>query len=477
MKLWFKIFISSLFLVIAAINATALVVLFNNNEKTVIRERSRAVSSHEFICASISNNITYERMKSDAFMLSKNSVDSVIEKIVTQQLEENSLAVILDSENNALYYGEKEPDIEVLSKSISNENDIASIIIDCDNNSYMCVGSIINLEGKNYKLFTANDITDVYTEQNKELIFVQIISVILAAVIAVILLFLIKFLFRPLGRINKSIKEIADGDYSLRIEKKGSEEFKQLIGNINLMAASIEENYKRIESIADDRKRFIDSLSHEMKTPLTSILGFADILRIKRNISPTELNEYSSIIVEESKRLKALSGKLMELVSSGESELELKPIQTDTVINDLKTVFEPIMKAKSITLHCNVESLVIEVDEDLFKSLLYNFLDNAVKASFENGTIELSCKEINGFAVITVKDYGIGISEEDKKRIFEPFYMADKSRSRKMGGAGLGLALCAEIAKRHNAVIKLTSELHKGTEISIHIKAIGGKSI
>ena len=79
--------------------------------------------------------------------------------------------------------------------------------------------------------------------------------------------------------------------------------------------------------------------------------------------------------------------------------------------------------------------------------------------------------------MITVKDYGIGISEEDKKRIFEPFYMADKSRSRKMGGAGLGLALCAEIAKRHNAVIKLTSELHKGTEISIHIKAIGGKSI
>lgn len=474
MKLWFKVFISALFLVIAAINATALVVLSNNQKMTITRERSRAVSSHEFICASISNNITYERMKSDALMLSKDDIDSVIERIVSQQLEENALAVILDNENNSSYYGNQKPDIKILSEKIKSENDIVSIILDCGEGTYMCVGSMSNIEGKSYKVFTANNITEVYAERNRDLIFVQIISVILAAVIAVILLLLIKLLFRPLGRINKSINRIAGGDYSLRIGKSGSEEFQQLADNVNSMAASVEENYNRIESIAEDRKRFIDSLSHEMKTPLTSILGFADILRIKKNISPEELNEYSSIIVEESKRLKALSGKLMELVSSGESELELKPVRTDIILNELGIVFEPIMKAKSLILNCQIETLIINADADLFKSLIYNFLDNAVKASYEGGTIELSCHRDGEFAIITVRDYGIGISDEDKKRIFEPFYMADKARSRKLGGAGLGLALCAEIAKKHNAEIELTSELNKGTAISIRIKQLGG---
>lgn len=476
MKLWFKVFISALFLVIAAINATALVVLSNNQNMTIIRERSRAVSTHEFICVSISNNITYERMKSDAFMLSKDDIDKVIERIVSQQLEENALAIISDSENNISYYGNQKPDIKMLSEKITDENDIASIILDFGENTYMFVGSISNIEGEKYKIFTANNITEVYTERSKELFFVQIISVILAVVIAVILLLLIKLLFRPLGKINKTINKIAGGDYSLRINASGSEEFKQLANNVNSMAVSVEENYNRIESIAEDRKRFIDSLSHEMKTPLTSILGFADILRIKKNITPTELNEYSSIIVEESKRLKALSGKLMELVSSGDSKLKLNPVRTDTILNELSIVFEPIMKAKSITFSCYIEPLIINADADLFKSVIYNFVDNAVKASYEGGRIELNCHSDGKYVIITVRDYGMGIAADDKKRIFEPFYMADKARSRKLGGAGLGLALCAEIAKKHNAKIVLESELGKGTAISICIKQIGDKS-
>ena len=136
MKLWFKVFISALFLVIAAINATALVVLSNNQHMTITRERSRAVSSHEFICASISNNITYQRMKSEAFMLSKDDIDKVIEHILSQQLEENALAIISDSENNISYYGEEKPDIKTLSEKITSEDNLASIILDCGENTY-----------------------------------------------------------------------------------------------------------------------------------------------------------------------------------------------------------------------------------------------------------------------------------------------------------------------------------------------------
>lgn len=474
MKLWFKVFISSLFLIIAVINVTAVVVLSNNQSLMISRERSRALSTHEFICASISNRITYERLKSDAFMLTKSDIENAVEKIASQQLEKGYLIIMRDSGGTASYYGDVKLNIEALSNNLKDENNVASMILDCDGKSYICVGSTSKLESENYTIFTANDISEVYEERDRELVFVQIMSVIFAAVIAVILLIIIKVLFRPLGKINASINEIAKGDYSRRLETKGSEEFRGLSENINAMAFSVEENYNRIESIAEDRKRFIDSLSHEMKTPLTSILGFADILRIKRNISPEELNEYSSIIVEESKRLRALSGKLMELVSSGNSELELKPARTDVILGELKTVFEPMVRAKNIQLKCEIEPLIINADSDIFKSLIYNLFDNAVKASYDDGIVELSCRADGEYAVITIRDHGVGISDEDKKRVFEPFYMADKARSRKMGGAGLGLALCAEIAKKHNAEIDLESELGKGTLVSVRIKHIGG---
>ena len=111
------------------------------------------------------------------------------------------------------------------------------------------------------------------------------------------------------------------------------------------------------------------------------------------------------------------------------------------------------------------------------KSLLYNLVDNAIKASPEKEAVGFSCKEDNGCALIAVSDHGRGIARDEQEKVFEPFYMTDKSRSRKAGGAGLGLALCAEIAEKHNAVISLQSEEGKGTTVTVKLKAeSGGKA-
>lgn len=473
--MWFKIFNSSLFLVIAVINITAAAILANNQSLMISHERSRAVSDHEFICATLKNNITYERMKSDLFAMSKKEIDKVVESTILRQADENTLVVIYDEKGEVTRYGEDRPDISDLRSAIKGKDDIFSVVADSGEKSFLCVGSQITLDGQMYTIVTEDDITDIYTERDRELMFVQIISVAFASVTAVILLIIIKVFLSPLADINRSINDIANGDYSKRLKVRGSEELRSLSANINEMAGSIEENYNRIEAVAEERKRFIDSLAHEIKTPLTSILGFADILRIKKNITPEELGEYSSIIVDEAKRLRTLSGKLMELISSGNSELEMKPVGTDMILNDLKIVFMPIAKAKNISLTVSCESLMINADEDIFKSLIYNLLDNAVKASYDGGEILLSCRRDGEYAVISVQDSGIGISEEDMEHIFEAFYMADKSRSRKQGGSGLGLALCAEIAKKHNAKIGLQSTLGKGTTVRIRIKTAGGK--
>lgn len=475
MKLWFKIFISSIFLVIAAVNITAAAVLSNNQNILITRERSRQLSNHEYICASIKNKVIYERLKSDRFLLDDDDIRSVINKSALNQFQNISVVIKCMENNSNTYTSGKLPDTSALEENISDENNIVSTITDNKHRSYILAGSKITLEGKKYIIITAADISEIYAERDRELIFIQIISVLCAATVAVVLLVIIYVFLRPLGRINASIKEIADGNYDKRLEYKGSEEFSLLSRNINTMAEAVEKNYKRIESVAYERKRFIDSLSHEIKTPLTSILGFADILRIKRAITPEELNEYSSIIVEEAKHLRSLSEKLMELVSAGNGDLDLRPVRADMLLGELQTVFIPIMKTKSITLSCRLEKAVINADEDIFKSLIYNLIDNAFKASSEGSVIELYCESNSKNVTITVKDHGIGIADEDKKRIFEPFYMADKSRSRKQGGAGLGLALCAEIAKKHGAKLELESEPGKGTAIRVIIRSAGGE--
>ena len=274
----------------------------------------------------------------------------------------------------------------------------------------------------------------------------------------------------PLTRLNRATKRIAGGDYSERIQIKGRDELSELAENMNIMADSVEENIMLLSETAENRRQFINNLTHEMKTPLTSILGFADIIRIKRNITSKELSEYSGIIVEEAKRLKNLSGKLMELITVGETNLEFVSISSRELVNQIQLVLKPILDKNDITLMTQCDENILTVDCELFKSMILNLIDNAIKASKSGKTIYLTGTSGLPFSqsfTITVRDEGIGIAAEELNKITEPFYMVDKARSRKAGGAGLGLALCKRIAEIHNADFQISSTLGTGTTITI----------
>lgn len=334
----------------------------------------------------------------------------------------------------------------------------------------MTVCSSLNLEGSSYALITSTDISDIYLLRTQQTETVRQISIITAAVISLILLISVIFLLRPLSRINIYTKAIAGGNYNIRIKCRGSIEFCELSENMNVMADSIESHAARLEKIAEDRQTFIANLAHEMKTPLTSILGFADLLHIKKNVSDKERSEYAGVIVEETKRMRALSGKLMELITLGSTETEKKSVSLPDMINETGLALTPLLNKSSVTLMCRSEQIIISADEELFKSLLYNLIENAVKASAIGQQIILNAVVgENDSVIISIKDSGIGMSKEDAQKVFEPFYMVDKSRSRKAGGAGLGLALCVKIAKLHNATLTIDSELGKGTTVYINI--------
>lgn len=475
MKLWQKIFLSSLCLIIAAVNVISIVLLNNSHRLLIEREQEHATNEYEYFAASFANTVVYERLKTDKIILSSDNVRNIASDIVRGRSQGQSAAAIYDSEKKLIestnlpeLFNSKDFRSYISSLNVSGSSyDIR--IFKCDKIHYMTVCSSVRAENVDYLVMTATDVSEIYTLRDRQTDFVRKIGLISAAVISLILLVTVIFLLRPLSRLNIYTKAIAGGNYKIRIRKRGSREFRELAENMNIMADSVQSNAARLEKIAEDRQTFIANLAHEMKTPLTSILGFADLLRIKKNVSDRERQEYAGVIVEETKRMRALSGKLMELIALGGTETDKKPVSLPSMIHDTETSLTPILVKKSVSLICDSENITIYADEELFKSLLYNIIENAIKASDMGQQIILRAGMSQGNAVIAVTDHGIGMSEEDARKVFEPFYMVDKSRSRKAGGAGLGLALCVKIAELHNAILTIDSHLGEGTTIYIII--------
>ncbi len=474
MKLWQKIFLSSLFLIIVAVNVISVTLLNNSHRLLLEREQTHAINEHEYFAASFSNAVVYAKVADEKIALNPGEIRNIASGIVEGSGRMRDSAVYDSSEQLIAVNGMDEilPDISRSGfiSDIDSTGDNYSVSVYGTADGYkLIVGSALSAEGSDYRILTATDISEIYAMKKRQTDFVRKVSVISAGAISLILLVTVLVMLSPLGRLNVYTKEIAEGNYRIRIRPRGSREFRELAGNMNVMADAVQSHAARLEQIAEDRQTFIANLSHEMKTPLTSILGFADILRIKKQVSDSERIEYAGVIVEETKRLRSLSGKLMGIVAMNGTEIEKKPVRLADMISETKTALVPLLAKREIRLECQSQDITISADEELFKSLLYNIIENAVKASPKGETVILNAAMYEGDAVITVTDHGIGMTPEVVKKAFEPFFMADKSRSRKAGGAGLGLALCRKIANLHSAKLEISSVPNEGTTVFITI--------
>lgn len=361
-------------------------------------------------------------------------------------------------ENNTAYVGD-----------MTYTSEVSTLVTERNEKNYIICGSHLTVDFNDYAVFCVTDITSLYDEYTNLFLTAQVFSIVFAVVLASLLIFILTRLMSPLSKINSFLKEFSGGEYGIRLDESGSAEFKELKKNINVVAKSVEENTDRIEEIAESRKRFVDNFAHEMKTPLTSIMGFADIMRIKRTLDDKKRQEYSGLILEEARRMKALSSKLLEIAAADNASLDLEDIPVRRLFEEVYVSVVPILHQNKMkmTVAMSDPELVIRADRELFKSLLYNLIDNAIKASKEGDEIALTCQTVKNRILISVTDKGIGMSGEVIKKVTEPFFMADKARSRSRGGAGLGLSLCSDIAKRHGAVLKIKSEQSKGTTVTV----------
>jgi len=277
----------------------------------------------------------------------------------------------------------------------------------------------------------------------------------------VIILIAVRGIVKPIKRISKASKEVAKGNFDIEVKVQSEDEIGQLTSDFNLMA-------KELKSIEVLHKDFVSNVSHEFKTPITSIKGFAKLIRDGK-ITEDQLMEYSDIIVKESERLSLLSSNLLKL-----SELDSKVIREEASefslaeqIRKTILILQPQWEKKEIEFSIDMEETRITATDNLLQEVWLNLIQNAIKFSCPGGIVEIKLHKCGDKVKVVVADKGPGIDDEDKNRIFDRFYKGDKSRSR--DGNGLGLVIAKRIVELSNGKIYVDSQKGKGTAFTVEL--------
>ncbi len=355
--------------------------------------------------------------------------------------------------------GITQEDFKILLKTNNSKYILRKI-----NTKYFCLMSAqIQLNEPMLYMINAYDMSYIFEEKQAQIQSHFMLNICLVAVSGMAIAALSFALTRPLLKLNKVSKDIANGAYGQRTRIASKDEIGQLSLSFDRMADAVEQNIIELNEQVDNRDRFIAAFSHEIKTPVTSIMGYADMMRQSPMDQEQQLR-YASILYQESKRVEAMSQKMMMLLNITSDGISVQSIPIESFIKKLwisrKTSFPNVEFIQM------VENANVLAEPDLLFSLISNLLDNARKAEPKDNIIRLNGRVEGTKYMIEIRDHGVGIPSEDIPHIQEMFYMADKSRSRASGGAGIGLYLCSKIAQMHGSELKIESTPDIGTCVS-----------
>ena len=318
-------------------------------------------------------------------------------------------------------------------------------------------------------LGNVREITQLYITKTEQFHIVQKLMLGLIFINGILILGLSLWLTYPIKKLSQATKRMASGDLHVRLDIKSTDEIGRLSQDYNDMADTLEKNITELKEASERQEDFVGSFAHELKTPLTSMIGYADMLRSKK-MSAEQNFMAANYIFQEGKRLEALSLKLMDMIVLKKQNFVLKKIPVVDLLESVQGVVQPVLESKNNELLLSAQDAVIYAEPDLMKTVCINLIDNAIKATDDGGQIVLTGECVEDGYRICIRDAGRGIPKEELSKITEAFYMVDKSRSRASGGAGLGLAICSEIIKLHQGKMTFESELGKGTTVTILLK-------
>lgn len=264
-----------------------------------------------------------------------------------------------------------------------------------------------------------------------------------------------------MGDAIAAMERIARGDFSVFLPVDEHNPFSGIAESVNKMA-------RELGTMENLRQDFVSNVSHELQSPLTSIIGFAALLK-SDSLTPEQRTHYIDVIETEARRLSKLSENLLRLSSLESSAQPLNPssFSLDRQIRNAALALEPQWTAKNLELSLSLDRLEYVGDEGLLTQVWVNLLHNAVKFTPEGGSITVTLTNAGKQAVCAVADTGAGFPEEDRLRLFERFYKADKSRDRALGGSGLGLSIVKKIVELHGGAVSAQSEPGRGSVFTV----------
>lgn len=459
MKLSFRFFCIAYIVVLLATGIGGSLMVSNINASlwdTQVERVNTAVnyaadSFTAFADASYSNELSGEQL-ADAVRQIKNTLDSSV----------SSVEILPVKAVNNQY-------------AKMSENVCASTFTERDNSILMESVCRLNVHEAEYCLFLYSDFTDI--QRQCDLFWRRYgIVVICVSVVSGLLLFaLTKRITGPLNRLADVADEIALGNYGKKAEVPGSEdEISALAVSVNSMSEAIEAKIREIRNELEKRNMFVADFTHEMKTPMTAIMGYAQMLR-SYQLEEAEKDQAAEAIYGEAKRLEKLSLQLLELYVYQNESVEMETLSLTDIGEQLDTTIRFLSEKYDVAYSIDLGSENASANQVLLLSLLYNLADNAFKASEPGTAIRIYSASEADTVRITVEDEGRGIAEENIKLLTEPFFREDKARSRKLGGAGLGLTLCREIARIHGTELAFESEKGKGTRVSFRLPKGGAE--
>jgi len=324
---------------------------------------------------------------------------------------------------------------------------------------------LIEPGGEHSAFYASIEFSNTHVEPERGNPFPFIVMIALPSIFITLLLFLVfgRTAIKPLNALSKGLGEIASGDFSVRLNEQALGQYGETNQNFNRMAQELE----NIELLRED---FIVNVSHEFKTPLSSIQGYATLLQ-DPDLGESERREYLDAIFGATRSLSNLSSNILELsnLETQTAELPKQTFSLDEQIRQVIVILEPVCSEKKLELDIDLEEIDIVANQDLLMEVWINLIGNAIKFTEEGGSIAVRLLLLNkqGQAQVTIADTGCGMNEKELLHIFDKFYQAESSH--KSEGNGLGLALVNTIIAKHNGNILVESSPGQGTSFSVSL--------
>ncbi|WP_239432646.1 sensor histidine kinase [Sporosarcina sp. ACRSL] len=352
-----------------------------------------------------------------------------------------------------------------LQKPLDDGNRIVSFQ-KSDQRTYVNVSGMLPAPYDTYTMVYQYDATDAITawEKMKNMLF--LVGLILSILLALGLVLLLNRIFKPLAQISQTSRNIAAGAYETRLPVLGNDELSEMAQSFNYMAVEVQHQMAELTTAAEKKQQFIDNFAHELHTPLTAIYGYAEYLQ-KAVMTEDDRMSAISYIMSESRRMQALANQLLDLANYRNDQLAWGEQNITDLFQSVKQTLHKKAMEKEIQIEFYSEIEVIWGDGYLLKSLFVNLMDNAIKACGSGGHIIVNAVMEAGKSIISIKDNGKGMPPDIIRHITEPFYREERSRNRRDGGAGLGLAICQQIVLHHGAELEFMSLPGEGTTAKV----------